>query len=114
MPEIHRVQKAGGFLANGRVDGILNVTRSIGDLNYKQKTPPANCDFDWYIYNQKVSVMPDIQMVYLDQDIDFLVLACDGVWDCLTSSQAVDFIEDRLPYNNANNSDISHNKLQQQ
>ena len=41
-------------------------------------------------------MMPDIQIADLTTDTDFIVLACDGVWDCLTSSQAVSFIEDKL------------------
>ena len=65
MPEIHRVQRAGGSLFNGRVDGKLAVTRSIGDLHYKQKKAPPDADFDWYIHNQKVSVMPDVKTVEL-------------------------------------------------
>ena len=35
--EIHRIVKAGGFVNQfGRVNGNLNLSRSIGDLKYKQ------------------------------------------------------------------------------
>ena len=50
-----------------RVDGMLAVARSIGDLDHK----PA------------VTGEPDIITLELDGTEDFLVLACDGVWDVL-------------------------------
>ena len=35
--EIDRIEKAGSVITEGRVDGNLNLTRSLGDLKYKQK-----------------------------------------------------------------------------
>ncbi len=35
--EIDRITKAGSKIEDGRVDGNLNLTRSLGDLKYKQK-----------------------------------------------------------------------------
>ena len=34
--EYARIQKAGGFVADGRVNGSLNLSRALGDLDYKQ------------------------------------------------------------------------------
>lgn len=31
-----RIEKAGGFVEENRVRGILNLSRSLGDLEYKQ------------------------------------------------------------------------------
>lgn len=33
--EIERIEKAGSTITEGRVDGNLNLTRSLGDLKYK-------------------------------------------------------------------------------
>ena len=35
--EIDRIEKAGSAIVNGRVDGNLNLTRALGDLQHKQK-----------------------------------------------------------------------------
>ncbi|KOM42074.1 hypothetical protein LR48_Vigan04g227200 [Vigna angularis] len=63
--EKERILKAGGFIHAGRVNGSLNLTRAIGNVEL--------CDED-----------------------EFVVLACDGIWDCMSSQQLVDFIHAQL------------------
>lgn len=36
--EIDRIHAAGSVITEGRVDGNLNLTRSLGDLKYKQRS----------------------------------------------------------------------------
>ncbi|KAI4379861.1 hypothetical protein MLD38_006105 [Melastoma candidum] len=87
--ERERILKAGGFIHAGRVNGSLNLTRAIGDMEFKQnKFLPAE--------KQIVTANPDINILELCEDDDFIVLACDGVWDCMSSQQLVDFIHDQL------------------
>ncbi|CAN1816382.1 Probable protein phosphatase 2C 60 [Linum perenne] len=87
--EKERILKAGGFIHAGRVNGSLNLARAIGDMEFKQnKFLPAE--------KQIVTANPDINTVELCEDDDFLVLACDGVWDCMSSQQLVDFIHEQL------------------
>ncbi|GKD98290.1 probable protein phosphatase 2C 60, partial [Tanacetum coccineum] len=38
--------------------------------------------------------------VELCEDDDFLVLACDGIWDCMSSQQLVDFVLEQLKTKN--------------
>ncbi|XP_009758311.1 probable protein phosphatase 2C 60 [Nicotiana sylvestris] len=87
--ERERILKAGGFIHAGRVNGSLNLARAIGDMEFKQnKFLPAE--------KQVVTADPDINIVELCDDDDFIVLACDGVWDCMSSQQLVDFIHEQL------------------
>ena len=36
----------------------------------------------------KISAFPDIKKVEIDKnEHDFIVIACDGIWDCYTNEQ---------------------------
>ena len=73
-----RIEKAGGYVEQNRVDGGLNLGRSLGDLTYKvdKKLP---------IEEQKVIPVPEIKVEKISKDTPFLVVACDGIWDCVES-----------------------------
>ena len=77
-----RIQAAGGFVEDNRVNGSLNLSRSLGDFEYKNV---ANLPFD----QQMVICDPEIRSVSRQQADEFLILACDGIWDCLTSEECV-------------------------
>ena len=87
--EYDRIVKAGGFVADGRVNGSLNLSRALGDLEYKQtKELPAEA--------QMVTAHPEVRSEKLVEGDEFLILACDGIWDVLTNQEAVDFVRKRL------------------
>lgn len=87
--EYERIIKAGGFVADGRVNGSLNLSRALGDLEYKQtkELPPEA---------QMVTAFPEIRTEKFQAVDEFLILACDGIWDVLTNQEAVDFVRERL------------------
>lgn len=67
----------------------MNLSRSLGDLEYKQnKKIPAE--------EQMITANPEIKIENLTSDCDFLILACDGVWDCLTNQEICDIVSNRL------------------
>lgn len=83
-----RILRAGGCVEDGRVMGNINLSRSLGDFEYKDaRKAPAE---------QMISAVPDTRTVSLTSDDDFVILACDGIWDMLTSEQAVAFVYERL------------------
>jgi protein phosphatase 1G len=43
-----------------------------------------------------ITAMPEIRKEKITSDTSFLVLACDGIWDCLTSQECVDFVGELL------------------
>ena len=91
--ERSRVHKAGGFIreAGGhhRINGNLNLSRSLGDLKYKQNEamPPEE---------QMITAQPDIIQHMITAEDEFMVVACDGVWDVMTSQAVIDFVRARL------------------
>ncbi|KAF7814533.1 putative protein phosphatase 2C 60 [Senna tora] len=91
--EKDRILKAGGFVRFGRVNGSLNLARAIGDIEFKEnKHLPAE--------KQIITADPDITSVELCSDDEFLVIACDGIWDCMSSQQLVDFVHEQLKTEN--------------
>lgn len=88
--EMSRITKAGGFVNTyGRVNGNLNLSRSIGDLKYKALTNLTPAE-------QMITAEPDILEVTLQPQDEFMVIGCDGIWDCLTNEQAVKYVRDRI------------------
>lgn len=61
--EAKRITDAGGFVMSGRVNGVLAVTRSLGDSSMKEFVVGA----------------PYTTETELCSDDEFLILACDGV-----------------------------------
>ena len=84
-----RIMNAGGFVQEGRVNGSLALSRAIGDLEYKQSKNLSARD-------QIVTAYPEIKECKLEPGDEFLVIACDGIWDVLTSQQCVDYVRVRL------------------
>ncbi len=91
QPEMERIKKAGGRVTlDGRVNGGLNLSRAIGDHAYKtNKSLPLT--------EQMISPEPDIRTLDMDPARDsFMILACDGIWNSLSSQEVVDFVAPRL------------------
>ncbi|XP_056421053.1 protein phosphatase 1L isoform X2 [Hyla sarda] len=86
LKERKRIKRAGGFISfNGswRVQGILAMSRSLGDYPLK---------------NLNVIISdPDILSFDLDKlQPEFMILASDGLWDAFSNEEAVRFIKERL------------------
>ncbi|GLV32541.1 uncharacterized protein CBL_00749 [Carabus blaptoides fortunei] len=90
-PEMARVIKAGGKVTqDGRVNGGLNLSRAIGDHAYKQNKELSDKE-------QMITALPDIKTLTINPTEDeFMVLACDGIWNFMTSQEVVDFVRPRL------------------
>lgn len=86
-----RINKAGGRVTqDGRVNGGLNLSRAIGDHAYKTNK-------DLPLSDQMISPVPDVKKLTIDPEKDsFVLLACDGIWNSLSSQETVDFVNDRL------------------
>lgn len=58
-------------------------------MEYKQNKKLAPED-------QMITAYPDVVVENLTSDCDFIVVACDGIWDCMTNQEICDFINERL------------------
>ncbi len=41
-----------------------------------------------------ITCVPEIKTVKLTKQHDFLVIACDGIWDCLTSQECINYVRE--------------------
>ncbi|KAM4695105.1 integrin-linked kinase-associated serine/threonine phosphatase 2C [Discoglossus pictus] len=72
-----RIQRAGGNVRDGRVLGVLEVSRSLGDGQYKR------CG---------VISIPEVKRCPLTNGDRFVLLACDGLFKVFSPEEAVNFI----------------------
>ncbi|KNC83123.1 hypothetical protein, variant [Sphaeroforma arctica JP610] len=79
-PMVHtermRIQKAGGSVTNGRINGILGVSRSIGDGAFKRLG---------------LTCVPEIVAASLTGKEKLVIMGCDGLWGDLNRPDAVKF-----------------------
>ena len=87
--EKKRIENAGGSVMIQRVNGSLAVSRALGDYDYKNVSglPPTK---------QLVSAEPDLNIIDRSDEDEFLILACDGIWDVMTNQEVVHYIRSRL------------------
>jgi serine/threonine protein phosphatase PrpC len=71
------------------VNGQLSVSRAIGDQRFKKNTQMS-------AVNQAVSCAPDVNICKRQRGDEFLVVACDGIWDVLSSQAVVDLVRQDL------------------
>lgn len=77
--ERQRIEALGGcvvYFGAWRVNGSLSVSRAIGDAEHKP-----------YISGE-----PDVEEFNMEGDEDFLILACDGLWDVVKPDEAVELV----------------------
>lgn len=87
--ETKRIHAAGGLIEDGRVNGGLNLSRAFGDHAYKK-------NHDLELKAQMITAHPDIKIEDLTADDEFLIVACDGIWNSMESQQVVDFVRDLI------------------
>lgn len=89
--ERKRIEAAGGFVEYKRVNGNLALSRALGDFIFKRNDRKSPQE-------QIVTAFPEVQQFTVDEDWEFVVLACDGIWDVMTSEEVVQFVRSRLAH----------------
>ncbi|KAF1328475.1 Protein phosphatase, partial [Globisporangium splendens] len=85
-----------------RVNGELAVSRAIGDIDYKGESL-SNYEYwafpeghDREFHGDLIIAVPEFQEIEITPEFEFLILACDGLWDTITSKEAVRHVAARL------------------
>lgn len=78
--ESRRISGAGLKVRDGRVQGNLAVSRAFGDFQYKKVKDTPQLE-------QPVSCLPDVHSLPRSKNDEYLVLACDGIYDVLSNEE---------------------------
>lgn len=76
--EYKRICDGGGWVEYNRVNGNLALSRALGDFLFKRNQNKNAKE-------QIVTAYPDVEVRDLTEDYEFIVLACDGIWDVLSN-----------------------------
>ena len=68
---------------------MLALSRALGDFEYKGNPMFKSKD-------QAVTCHPDIKVIPITNDLQYILIACDGLWDCLTSDEAIQKVNDDI------------------
>lgn len=87
-----RIESSGGYVDDGYLNGMIAVTRALGN---------------WHIEGLKegekggpLIAEPELKLITLTKEDEFLIIASDGIWDVFRSQNAVDFVRRLLQEHN--------------
>lgn len=85
-----RIEKMGGVVCDGYLNGQLSVARALGDWHLKGpkgSSYPLSCE-------------PELNEIVLTDEDEFLIIGCDGLWDVMSSQCAVTLVRKELMQHN--------------
>ncbi|KAI4389654.1 hypothetical protein MLD38_001855 [Melastoma candidum] len=85
-----RIEKLGGVVYDGYLNGQLSVSRALGDWHMKGSKGSA-CP---------LTAEPELQETNLTEEDEFLIMGCDGLWDVMSSQCAVSMVRKELMIHN--------------
>lgn len=118
--ECERIEAAGGWVESNRVNGHLALSRALGDFMFKQnicKLPEEQIvtgKISSFVFCQRfcflisdafiveidkkfsLAALPEVRKLDVTEDWEFVVLACDGIWDVMTNEEVIEFVRPRI------------------
>ncbi|MFS7908323.1 putative protein-serine/threonine phosphatase [Helianthus anomalus] len=87
LQEKERCERLGGYFdEDGYLNGQLSVTRALGD---------------WHMKKEKLVIAePDVRQMVLTDNDEFMIIACDGIWDVMSNQEAVALVRCQLRQHN--------------
>ncbi|CAA3007717.1 probable phosphatase 2C 47 [Olea europaea subsp. europaea] len=85
-----RIEKLGGVIYDGYLNGQLSVARALGDWHMKG-FKGSKCP---------LSSEPELEEVVITEEDEFIIIGCDGLWDVMSSQCAVTIVRKELMLHN--------------
>jgi protein phosphatase len=85
--EQQRIVRCGSFVHFGRVGACLAVSRALGDFEFKFNGNRYGTEKEFAVGN-----VPDICQINITDSTQFLILACDGLWDVCSNEESTAFV----------------------
>lgn len=90
--EALRIEKAGGEIKIGRVEGKLAITRAFGDFEFK-----IMYENGYQVRKDYITSVPEIRRYdYNPFEDEFILIASDGLFDKFSSKEAISYIRDNI------------------
>ncbi|OQR97984.1 kinase [Thraustotheca clavata] len=98
-PEEEGVVEARNII-NNRINGVLAITRTFGDLEFKGRQLKAS-ERAARIYSQEsvgavLTARPDVIVLEIQPTDEFILFGCDGLWEAMSCEDAVEFVQTKL------------------
>jgi len=106
--ELIRINDAGGSVNFNRVGGILALSRAFGDFNFKlrnfkkfklnfnEKNKELADNNKLVSEETQVTVEPEIIHHNFTINDEFIIIACDGIWDVFKNQDLIQYIRNHL------------------
>ena len=92
--EMERIHRAGGRITNNRVQGVLSVSRSFGDIEYNYAKEQS---WGKEFADDLIIAIPDVFVVQrIPEQDEFMIIASDGLWDAFPSQKVVNMFRQYL------------------
>ncbi|CAI0629548.1 unnamed protein product [Linum tenue] len=91
-----RVESLGGYVDDGYLNGQLSVTRALGDWHLEGMKDAGEKDGG----GGPLIAEPELKLITLTHEDEFLIIGCDGIWEVFFSQNAVHFARRRLQQHN--------------
>ncbi|KAG5482975.1 hypothetical protein LSCM4_07184 [Leishmania orientalis] len=85
VAEKERIEAAGGFVQDNRVNGQLAMSRAMGDFMYKKDTKRS-------VAQQLVVPVPGVITTKRTSEDSYVAIACDGIFDVLSNKELIELI----------------------
>lgn len=97
LDEKKRIMALHGFVTEERrVNGVLALSRALGDVAYQPHVTVRKKGFEIGFFKKRFFLSqyrPDVLEMDINEAIEYIILACDGLWDVMSNEEVIDIVK---------------------